>query len=192
MTKSSKPKNVRQGLTTYEPGAHLYASFVTHWKGGVASMIPFGVLYFTTQPFEQAMTTLATGGFTIGPAIIGITALAWALMSMAVLQRLRFRDSLRLHLLVYAITGAVVLLTLAMVALTLVQGLKDGVYDPSTSDAFSRMLIGAPIVGALGSVIGRWTIDSGTAWHRMIVREPLPDVFTFVEGKRDKDEFKRM
>lgn len=188
----SKPKNVRQGLSRYEPGAHLYAAFPQHWKAGVASMIPFAILFFTTQPFHQAMNAITAGGYTITPAIVAVTSVLWAVMSVAILHQLRFRDNNKLHFLVYGVAGALVLLVLAIAAITVVQGRETGIYDPSTSPVFLQMLIGAPLVGAAGSVIGRWTLNTSIYWHRWIVREPLPDVFKFVDGKRDKDDFKRL
>lgn len=189
---TSGPKDVRQGLSQWEPGAHLWAPFPTHWKAGGISLIPFGIIFFTTQPIDQALSMLTLGGFTVFPAIAGSWAAAYALMSMAILHRLRFRDHLRLHLAVYAAAGAATLTLVGMAALTLVEGNQTGIYDPSSSPVFIRTLLLAPVIGALSAALGRWAIDKGIHWHRWIIRNPLPDVFTFVEGKRDKDEFKKL
>lgn len=189
---SSGPKNVRQGLSQWEPGAHLWAPFGTHWKAGGISLIPFGIIFFTTQPIDQALSMLTLGGFTVFPALAGSWAAAFALVSMAILHRLRFRDDLRFHLAVYAAVGAVGLMLVSMAVLTLVEGAQTGIYDPSSSPVFLRTLLLAPLVGGLGAAFGRWAVDKGIYWHRWIVRNPLPDVFTFVEGKHDKDDFKKL
>lgn len=189
---ASAPKNVRQGLSRYEPGAHLWAPFVAHWRGGVASLLSFAIAYFATVPFDEAMALLTLGAFTVVPIAGALYATVWAAMSVAILHHLRYRDSLRVHLAWYAGVGAAVLTIVVIVALTLSRGAATGYYDPSTSPQFFSFLIGAPLVGAVGAAFGRWAMDKSIFWHRWIVRDPLPDVFKFVERKHDKDDFKRL
>lgn len=55
-----------------------------------------------------------------------------------------------------------------------------------------RTFVGAILIGAAGSLIGRRVIAPGIQWHAWVIRTPLPDVFGFVEGKRDRDDFERM
>ncbi|PKQ25359.1 MAG: hypothetical protein CVT64_10165 [Actinobacteria bacterium HGW-Actinobacteria-4] len=183
---------MRQGLSRYEPGAHLWAPFVVHFRGGVASLLAFVIAYFATVPLEDAMALLTLGAYTIVPAAGALYATVWGFMSVAILHRLRYRDRLRLHFAWYAGVGAVALTLFALATLAVSRGIATGYYDPSTSPLFLAFLAGAPVVGAAGAVFGRWVIDKGIIWHRWIVREPLPDVFTFVEGKHDKDDFKRL
>lgn len=192
MARSNAPKNVRQAVTNRLPGAHLYAAFGTHWRAGVATLIPFAILFFTTQPFGQAMAALTSGGYTVGPAVIAGHATAWALMSYWLLHLLRFSDRTAVHYGVYAGAGAVALLVVAMVALVLVQLAEDGTPDFWNAASFTGFLWGAPLLGAIGSVIGRRVLAPGISWHVWLERGPLPDVFDYVEGKRDKDDFQRM
>lgn len=190
MAKDLKP--LRQQLATYEPGAHLYARFAVHWRAGAASLIPFGILYFTTQPFEQAATTLTMGGYIIGPMIVGLFATLWACMSYVLLHRLRFNTRNGVHYTVYAVAGAIGLLLLAMVSLVLVQLYNDGTPDFWNASRFTAFLVAAPLLGAVSSILGRRVLAAGVQWNVLIERPPLPDVFTYVEGKHDKDEFQRM
>jgi hypothetical protein len=53
-------------------------------------------------------------------------------------------------------------------------------------------MIGTPLLGARGSIIGRRVLASGIFWHVRIGRKPLPPVFDFVEGKHHRGEFERM
>jgi hypothetical protein len=195
MTRSgspSSPKNIRQGLSRYEPGAHLWAPFAVHWRGGVASLLAFAIAYFGTIPLDDAMALLTLGAYTVVPALGALYATVWAFMSVAILHHLRFRDQLRVHLLWYAGVGAVALTLFVMVVLTISRAAITGYFDPSTSPQFFSFLLGAPVVGAAGAAFGRWAIDNSIYWHRWIVRAPLPDALTFVEGKHDKDDFKRL
>jgi len=192
MARGSSPKNVRQAVTRHEGNAHLYAAFGTHWRAGVASLIPFGILFFTTQPFGDAMAALTSGGYTVGPAIVVTHATVWALMSFGLLHLLRFSTSIPRHYLTYAGVGGATLLVFAMLALTVVQLFDNGTADFWNRSAFVGFLWGAPLLGAIGSVIGRRALASGISWHIWIERGPLPQVFDYVEGKHDKDDFQRM
>ena len=118
---SNTPRPLRRDVPQREEGAYLYARFGTHWRAGAASMIPFGIIYFTTQPFGSAMTTLTMGGFIVGPAVIGFFATLWAVMSVWLLHLLRYDIRVWLHYTVYGVAGAVGLFVLAMLSLVGVQ-----------------------------------------------------------------------
>lgn len=190
MAKDLKP--IRQALTTYEAGAHLYAPFGVHWRAGAASLIPFGIIYFTTQPFEQAATTLTMGGYIIGPAVLALFATLWACMSYLLLHRLRFNTRTGVHYTAYAVAGALGLLVLSMISLVIVQLINDGTPDFWNATRFSAFLWAAPALGAVSSIIGRRVLAPGIQWNALIERPALPDVFTYVEGKHDRDEFQKM
>lgn len=190
MPKDLKP--LRQGLTSHEEGSHLYARFAVHWRAGAASLIPFGIIYFTTQPFEAAATTLTTGGYIIGPSIVALFATLWAVMSYGLLHRLRFDTRTWVHYTTYAIAGAVGLFLLGMVSLALVQLYNDGTPDFWNATSFTGFLWATPLLGAISSILGRRVLAPGIQWHVLIERPALPDVFTYVEGKHDRDEFQRM
>lgn len=190
MAKDLKP--IRQALTTYEDGAHMYAPFGVHWRAGAASLIPFGIIYFTTQPLGAAMQTLTMGGYIIGPAVVGLFATLWALMSFALLHRLRFDTRTWVHYTTYAIAGAIGLFLLAMASLALVQLYNDGTPDFWNAKAFTGFVWASPLLGAISSIVGRRVLAPGIRWHVLIERRALPDVFTYVDGKHDRDEFQRM
>ena len=170
----------------------MFAPFAVQWRAGVATLIPFGILFFTTQPLGQAATTLTMGGYIIGPAVIALFSTGWALMSRGLLHALRFDTRTWLHYTVYAIAGAVGLFIAAMASLVVVRLITDRALDFWNAEAFTGFLWGAPLLGAISSVIGRRTLAPGIGWYRWLERPPLPDALTFVEGKRDKDEFQRM
>ena len=156
-------------------------------------MIPFGIIYFTTQPFGSAMTTLTMGGFIVGPAVIGFFATLWAVMSVWLLHLLRYDIRVWLHYTVYALAGAVGLFVLAMLSLVGVQAYNtQGGLDFWNAASFTGFLWASPLLGAIASIVGRRVLASGVRWTIWIKRPPLPDVFTFVDGKHDKGEFQRM
>lgn len=188
----SKPRDIRQAVTRHEGGAHLYAPFGVHWRAGVATLIPFAVLFFTTQPFGDAMATLTMGGYTISPAVIALFATAWAVMSVGLLHRLRFEERVTVHYVVYGVAGAIALWVTGVLVLAGIRLAEAGTLDLWHAEAFTRFMIGTPLLGAMGSVIGRRVLASGIFWHVWIERKPLPPVFEFVEGKHDRDEFERM
>ena len=190
--KSSKPTNLRQPVTGWEAGAFLYATFGSHWKAGAASLIPFGVIYFTAQPLGTAIQSIAMGGYTIAPAVIGVFATGWAAMSFLLLHLLRFEKRVTVHYAVWSATGAALLLVVALAILSIVTWASEGFVNPTSHHSWNTMLWAAPLLGALGSFIGRFTLRSYISWHVWLERKPLPPVFDFVEGKRDKDEFERM
>ena len=191
MAKNLKP--LRRQISDFEEGAFLFAGFGVHWRAGAASLIPFGIIYFTTQPLGSAMTTLTMGGFIVGPLVVGFFATAWALMSVWLLHVLRNDTRTWLHYTVYAAAGALGLFLLAMLSLVGVQAYNTrGSLDIWNAEAFSGFVWAAPLLGAVASIVGRRVLATGIRWTVLIERPPLPDVFTFVEGKRDKGEFQRM
>lgn len=191
MAKNLTP--LRRQLPEYEAGAFLFANFGVHWRAGAASLIPFGILYFTTQPFGAAMTSLTMGGFIIGPLVVGFFATAWALMSVWLLHQLRNDTRTWLHYTVYAVAGAVGLFLLAMVSLVAVQAYNtQGGLDFWNAASFKGFLWASPLLGAIASIVGRRTLAPGIHWTVLIERPALPDVLTFVDGKHDKGEFQRM
>lgn len=192
MPQQKATRRVRKPVTVYQDGAHMYASFGAHWRAGVASLIPFGILFFTTQPFGDAMMALTTGGYTIGPALVVGHATVWAAMSYGVLHMVRFSGSKAVHYGAYAAAGAVTLLLVGMLALMLVRLIQAESLDFWNNARFGLYLWAAPLLGAIGSVIGRRFLARDISWNVWIERGPLPDVFDFVEGKRDKEDFQRM
>lgn len=192
MATNGSTRRVRKPVTVYQDGAHMYASFGAHWRAGVASLIPFGILFFTTQPFGEAMMALTTGGYTIGPALVAAHATAWAAMSFGVLHVVRFSASKAVHYGAYAGAGAVALLTFSMLVLVIVRLIEADAVDFWNATRFQFFLWAAPLLGAIGSVIGRRFLARDISWTVWIERGPLPDVFDFVEGKRDKEDFQRM
>lgn len=190
--KSSSPRDIRMPVSEWEPGAHLYTTFGKHFRGGAASMIPFGVIYFTAQPLGDAIQSIAMGGYTIAPAIVGIFATGWAAMSYLLLHRLRFNQSVAAHYTAWTVTGAALLLAVALAFLTVVTWSTVGFVSPTQHHSWGLMLWAAPLVGGLGSFIGRFALRRHISWHVWIERPPLKDVLTFVDGKRDKNDFERM
>ena len=190
---ASAPKPLRRELPDFEPGAYLFARFGVHWRAGAASLIPFAILYFTTQPLGSAMTALTMGGYVIGPAVVGLFATLWAVMSVGLLHVLRHDTRTWLHYTVYAAAGAVGLWLLAMLSLVAVHAYNtQGGLDFWHAESFAGFMWASPLLGAVASIVGRRTLASGIRWTKTIVRPPLPDVFTFVDGKHDRDEFHRL
>lgn len=190
--KRTAPKSVRQQVSRWEAGAHLYATFGSHWKAGAASLIPFAVVYFTAQPLGSAIQGIAMGGYTIAPFIVAVFATGWAAMSYGLLHVLRMDQRIWVHYLSWTLSGAASLLVVAMGILTLVTWASEGHLDPTQHQSWGTILWGAPLFGGLGAFIGRFVLRNYITWHIWIVRKPLPPVFDFVEGKRDKNEFERM
>ncbi len=190
--KRTAPRSVRQQVSQWEPGAHLYATFGSHWKAGAAALIPFAVVYFTAQPLGTAVAGIAMGGYTIAPFIIGVFATGWAAMSYGLLHVLRKDDRVWVHYLSWSLSGAVALLVVALGVLTLVTWASEGIVNPTLHKSWGVMLWGAPLFGALGSFVGRFVLRNYITWHIFIERNPLPDVFDFVQGKRDKNDFERL
>jgi len=190
---ASAPKPLRRSVPQFEPGAFLYAQFGVHWRAGAASLIPFGILYFTTQPFGAAMQTLTMGGYVVGPAILAFFATLWAAMSYWLLHLLRHSTRTGVHYTVYAIAGAIGLWLLAVLSLVAVQAYNtQGGLDFWHHPSFTGFMWATPLLGAISSIVGRRTLASGIRWTIYMERPPLPDVFTYVEGKHDRDEFQRM
>lgn len=190
---ATAPKPLRRSVPEYEEGAFLYAQFGVHWRAGAASLIPFMVIYFTTQPFGAAMQTLTMGGYIVGPAVLGIFASLWAVMSYWLLHLLRNNSRTGVHYTVYAVAGAIGLWLLAMLSLVAVQAYNtQGQLDFWNAESFPGFMWASPLLGAVSSIVGRRTLASGIRWTILMERPPLPNVFDYVEGKHDRDEFQRM
>lgn len=186
-------KPLRRSVPQFEEGAFLYAQFGVHWRAGAASLIPFGIIYFTTQPFGAAMQTLTMGGYVVGPAVLGIFATLWALMSFGLLHLLRHDTRTWVHYTVYAVAGAIGLWLLAMLLLVAVQAYNtSGQLDFWNHASFTGFAWATPLLGAVSSIVGRRVLASGIRWTILIERGPLPNVFDYVEGKHDRDEFHRL
>ncbi|WP_084105668.1 hypothetical protein [Demequina sp. NBRC 110056] len=186
------PKRVRQPLSRHEDGAHLYAPYWGHVKAGLASLVPFVILYFVVQPLDEAMGSLGAGGYTVAPVLIVVYACGWAAGSVALLHLLRFSQSRLRHFLTWALAGAVALTALLAGILTLVRLGVEGTADVWNVSSFGTVMLTAPLLGAAGAALGRWALAPSIQWHRWLEREPLPDALVFVEGKHDKDDFERM
>ena len=170
----------------------MHATFWSHCKAAFASMVPFVIVYFTAQPFDEAVGFLVSGGVTIAPALVGIYVCGWALLSKGLLHALRFEQSVLRQYLTYALAGAVALTVVALGILAAVRVAREGTGDIWNVSTFTTLLVASPLLGALGSVIGRRVLALFIQWHRWLVREPLPNALEFVEGKHDRADYERM
>jgi hypothetical protein len=183
---------MRQPLKDHEAGAHMYAPFMGHIKGALASAVPFVIIYFLAQPMDEAMSFLAYGGFTVVPVLLTLYCCGWAAMSVGLLAALRTNQSVRIHYLVYAAAGAIALPLLTIALLALVREATLGSAAFWEASTFGMLMLVTPPLGALGTVIGRRVLAPSIQWNRWLERAPLPPALEFVEGKRDKDEFRKM
>lgn len=202
-----QPTPLRHTVEAGTPDAYLWAPFGRSMLGGLASLAPFALLLVVGSmawaPNDLGFADrvahgvnalgimLAMGGFTIAPVLGGLYCALWALMSRGLVHVLRREPRLMPHMALHAAGGAVLLLAVSMGALQLSlsrQGLDSIVDAPS----FMTLLIGAPLVGAAGAALGVWAIRREITWYVTVVRPPLPNVFDFVEGKRDRGEFERL
>lgn len=188
-------------------GAYLYAPFGDHMKAGFMSLIPIVVLNIVAAAAEvQGDPSVAdrilgglnaTGAFvtTLGWVLMVVAAAycaSWAAMSIGLVRLLRFRPSIYPHLAAHALAGAVITFAVSMGLLWL--SVHDELAGAPLSDSpnFAPLALGAPAIGAASSVIGMWALKSLLGWYVDREREPLKDVFTFVEGRHVKDDFKRI
>jgi hypothetical protein len=200
-----KPLRVRVEIGT--PGSFLWASFGDHMKAGVVSLLPLVLLNIVAAAAEvegdPAVAQRILQGFnstgalvtTLGWVLIAACAAycaVWAAMSSGLVRLFRFRPSFYVHLATHAVSGAIVTLALCLGILWL------NVHDELAgaplwqADTFVPLALGAPAVGAVGAALGMWTLKSYLGWYRLQEREPLKDVFTFVDGRHTKDEFERL
>lgn len=189
---AAAPRRILQPLRVREEGAFLHATYWGHIKAALASAVPFAILYFAAQPLDEAMGFLQSGGMTLAPSLLAIYACAWAGGSMLLLRWRRFDDSLVRHLALWAAAAAVALPLVAFGLLALVRAAMQGTWDFWNASTFVLLAAWTPVLGAAGGALGRWALQPSLRWHRWLEREPLPDALTFVEGKRDRDDFSRM
>lgn len=191
--KARAPKRVRQQLSVWEEGAFLFATFISHWKAGFASLLPFAVIYFTVQPLGDAIQSIAMGGYTIAPVLVAIYATGWAAMSYGLLHLLRRNERAWFHYAAWTVTGAVTLFLVGIGFLSLVTLIGEGSSaSPMDHKSWDLFLWATPLLGAFGAFIGRFVLRNFITWHITIDRKPLPNVFEFVPGKRDKREFEKL
>lgn len=202
------PKPMRERVKEGTPGAELWAPFGEHMKAAVISAIPFLVILIIANGagvpgdaniVERLITGLnltgllfATGGLLIGPGILLAYCALWSLMSRRVLRLLRHRDDLAPHLIGYALAGAAGLFVAAMVLLTIGRLINGDGLNIVSAPTFRGLAIGSPFLGAAGAVLGLFALRRSIGWYVLRERPPLPDVFRFVDRKRDKDDFERM
>lgn len=202
-----QPTALRRAVEAGTPGAYLWAPFGKSMLGGLASLAPFALLMLVGSmawapsdlpPADRVAhglnafgAALATGGFTVVPVLGAAYCALWALMSRVLVHTLRQEPRLMPHMGLHAAGGAVLLLAGAMGVLQLSLA-SQGLGSLTDAPSFMTLLVGAPLVGAAGAALGVWAIRRDITWHVTIVRPPLPNVFDFVEGKRDRAEFERL
>lgn len=200
-----KPQQIPVEIGT--PGAFLWAPFGDHMKAGVVSLLPMFILNVVAvagsvegdpslakRLVEGLLGTVAlftTLGWVLLVACAAYCA-GWAFMSVSLVRLLRFRPSFYTHLAAHAVAGAAITLALSMGVLYLVEH-DDLAGAPLTeAETFGALAIGAPTIGAIGAVLGLWAVRSSLRWHVTKEREPLKDVFSFVEGRHLKEDFERL
>lgn len=191
-TEGSKPIDLRRAVDRWEEGAHLWASPGAHFKAGMATLIPALAALLLTRPLTVSVTVLTLYAFTLVPLVIAVVAGGWTLLSRGLLHLLRFERRAWVHYIAYALMGATALWLASFPFMALVGGLLLDDPNPLNAGYFWSYMWAAPTFGALGSLIGRYVLTYDISWHVLVTRPPLPDVFDFVEGRRDKDEFERM
>jgi len=188
----SKPIDLRHAVDRWQEGAHLWASPGAHFKAGLATLIPALATLFLTRSIGDTLTALTMSAFTLVPLVIGIVSGGWSLLSRALLHALRFQRRAWVHYLAYAAMGAVALWIASFPFMALIGALIFDDPNPLNAYYFWDYMWAAPTFGALGSLIGRYVLSYDIYWHVVVTRPPLPDVFDFVQGRHDRDEFERM
>lgn len=200
-----KPQRVKVEIGTKD--AYLWAPFADHMKAGLASLLPVLLLnlvasaaYVGGSPSISDRIFSAINGTgqlvtTLGWVLILAATLycaLWAAMSMWLVHLMRYRPSFFAHLAAHALAGAVIVTVLSVGVLALGQRQELAGAPVWESEYFLPLALGSLAVGAVGAAIGMWVLRSMLFWHVTKEREPLKDVFTFVEGRHAKDDFKRL
>ncbi|MBN2176733.1 MAG: hypothetical protein JW722_03650 [Demequinaceae bacterium] len=200
-----KPQRIKVEIGT--EGAYLWAPFGDHMKAGLLSLLPVLVINLVASAgfvegnpsvsdrIVQAVNSTGQLIATFGWVLIfagGLYCAAWGAMSMGLVRLFRYRPSFYLHLAAHAVAGAVIVGVLSVWILSV--GQRDALAGAPVWDSeyFQPLVVGAPAVGAIGAAAGMWALKSFLYWYVTKEREPLKDVFTFVEGHHQKDEFERL
>ncbi len=200
-----KPLRVKVDIGT--KGAYLWAPFGDHMKAGLISLLPIVVLAVVAAsgylPGDPSFSDRVFGGLgsvgntvsTFGWVLILAVALycaIWAAMSVVVVYLLRHRPSFYLHLAAHAFAGGILIVLFALGFLALARR-EDLVGTPIWEiEGFLPDVSGAFAIGFVGAAAGAWALKGMLYWYFSKEREPLKDVFQFVEGRRLKDDFERM
>lgn len=200
-----KPLRVRVEIGTKD--AYLWAPFGDHMKAGLVSLLPILIVAFVaaagylpgdTSFSDRVFGSVGAVGDTIvtfGWVLILVGALycaAWAAMSVILVHLFRYRPSFYTHLASHAIAGGLILglLTVGIVALRRSDELAGAAIWEL--EGFAPDILAAIAIGMVGAAVGAWALRRLLFWYVTKEREPLKDVFEFVEGKRLKGEFERL
>jgi hypothetical protein len=200
-----KPLRVKVEIGT--EGSYLWAPFGDHMKAGLVSLLPVVILalvaasgYLPGDPsFSDRVfgslgsvgTTVSTFGWVLILAVSLYCAI-WAAMSVALVHWLRQRPSFYSHLAAHAFAGGILLVLFALGFLALSR--KDDLVGVPIweIEGFVPDVAAAFAIGFTGAAAGAWALKGLLYWYVSQQREPLKDVFRFVEGRHLKDEFERM
>ncbi|MCJ7826712.1 MAG: hypothetical protein MUP36_00505 [Demequinaceae bacterium] len=200
-----KPQRIKVEIGT--EGAYLWAPFGDHMKAGIASLLPILVINLVASAgFVEGNPSVSDRIFqaingtghlfsTLGWVLIfagGLYCAAWATMSMGLVRLFRYRPSFYVHLTAHAVAGAIIVGLLSVGILALGQRQELAGAPVWESQYFLPLALGSPAVGAVGAAAGMWALKSFVYWWVAKEREPLKDVFSFVEGHHRKDEFERL
>jgi hypothetical protein len=200
-----KPLRIKVDIGT--EGAYLWAPFGDHMKAGLVSLIPVVILavvaasgYLPGDPSfsDRVFGGLGSVGNTVSTfgwlliAAVGLYCAAWAAMSIALVYLMRHRPSFYLHLAAHAVAGGIFLVLFAMGFLALARRDELVGIPVWELEGFLPDIAAAFAIGLTGAAAGAWALKGFLFWYISQERAPLKDVFTFVEGKRRKDEFERL
>jgi hypothetical protein len=200
-----KPQRVKVEIGT--EGAYLWAPFGDHMKAGMASLLPILVINLVASAgfvggnpsisdrIQQALNSTGSLITTLGWVLVfvgGIYCALWGTMSVGLVHLLRYRPSFYTHLAAHALVGAIIVPVLTVGILALGQRQELAGAPVWESEHFLPLALGSLAVGAIGSAIGMWALKGLLYWYVTKEREPLKDVFTFVEGRHLKNEFERL
>jgi hypothetical protein len=198
-----KPQRVKVEIGTKD--AYLWAPFGDHMKAGLVSLLPVLLINLVASAgFVEGNPSISDRIFsavngtgqlvsTLGWVLIFAGALycaLWAAMSTLLVHLLRYRPSFYVHLAAHALAGAIIVTVLTVGILALGQRPELAGAPVWESKYFMPLAIGSPAVGAVGAAIGMWALRGMLFWYVTKEREPLKDVFQFVEGHHTKDDFK--
>jgi hypothetical protein len=200
-----KPLRMRVEIGTKD--AYLWAPFGDHMKAGLVSLVPVlilavvaaaGYLPGDSSFFDRVIGGLGSVGSTIvtfGWTLIVVGSLycaAWAMMSMLLVRLFRHRPSFYVHLAAHAIAGGLILVFLMVGLLVLRRGDELAGMQIWQLEGFTPDVLAAFAMGAVGAAVGAWALKGLLFWYVTKEREPLKDVFEFVEGKHLRDDFERL
>lgn len=200
-------KPLRRHVPIGTQDSYLWAPFGAHMKAAIVSLVPILLVNLVAAagfaPGEPSIVSRLSQGFAstaefivtfgwVGIAFAAAYCALWGGMSYGLVHLLNRRPSFYSHLAAHAAAGATALVVAAFGMLAVVRaGDFPGVALWDTP-YFWVVIGGAVALGATGGAVGMWALRRSLRWHVTMVRPPLKNVLTFVEGKHDKDDFERM